>query len=464
MTIFFKKTASWIVVIFLLSSFFRLSNLDLIEFKSDEALVVYQTTQFFQQPYLPQRGIISGTGVYNFPLFNYLVIILGIWSLDPRFLSGMIALINSLLIVAFFLLVKKYYGQLTAIFASILLASSPWAVLFSRKIWVQDLIFLFLLPYLYLFHELILKKNNKVILPLFVLLMLLIQLHGSGFFLFAVTVFILLILRIKINIKNAALGLLIGLIPSIPYIFFQITSFPSCPDCEAMIKYQQSFRAFDFNNLLRPFQIISGLGYHFTLGKSYGDFITMYPIVNILKYIFASGFLFILLGILFIIFKRKYLFILIYFVSVPFLYLITKTPAYMHYFVIIIPVSVLLFAISISSLLSLLQNKFFKMFIVTYFLLFIVANIIFTNSFYTFVKIKKHIEGDYGPMYFFTKSFIEVETNDYIYLPYINELKSYAYIYAQSKDFHIKMGEFFLDKKDKELAQKEFRKSSLNQN
>src|SRR3990167_8440726 len=210
MMVFFKNPIVWVVIFFLLSSIFRLSNLDLIEFKSDEATTVYQTVQFLDPPYLIQRGLISGTGVYNSPLFNYLIIPLSLWSRDPQVLSGVIALINSLSVAAFFLLVKRYYGQLTAIFASLLLVFSPWGVIFSRKIWAQDLISLFLIPFFWLSHELILRKNTKVVLPLFALLVLLIQLHGSGLFLFTVTILILLILRIRVSFKSVILGILIG--------------------------------------------------------------------------------------------------------------------------------------------------------------------------------------------------------------------------------------------------------------
>lgn len=444
---FFKKPIVWVAIIFLLSSIFRLFNLDLMEFKSDEATTIYQTVQFFDRPHLIQRGLISGTGVHNFPLFSYLMIGFATLSQDPQILSWIIALINSLLVSAFFLLVKKYYSFLTAFFAASLLTLSPWGVIFSRKIWAQDLIFLFLIPFFWLLHELILRKNAKVILPLFLLLTLLVQLHGSGLFLLAVTILTLLILRVKVNFKSAVLGILIGLIPTIPYIFFQINSYPQCPDCEAFLKYQQSFRTFDFYNFFRPFQIISGLGYHFVLGKSYADFIVTHPLVNLLKYIFASGFLVILTGILLVIIKKRgYLYLVIYFVAIPFLYFITQTQAFMHYFVIIIPVSILLFAITLNIAYSFLRSKFLKISIIAYFLIFLSSNITFLIFFYNFLANKKQIEGDYGPIYSLTKSFIEKETSDYKDLSYYRQLKSYAYIYAQSKDFHTKLGEFLLDK------------------
>lgn len=408
---FFKNTIVWAIIIFLLSSIFRIFFLDLIEFKSDEATTVFQTVQFFDHPFLIQRGLISGTGAYNFPLFNYLIILLSLWSRDPQVLSGIIALINSLSVSVFFLLVKKYYGQLTAIFTSLLLAFSPWGVLFSRKIWAQDLIFLLLIPFFWLLHELILKKNTKVVLPLFMLLALLTQLHGSGLFLSVITVLIFLVFRVRVNLKKAGLGILIGLIPAIPYIIFQISSYPPCPDCEAFLKYQQSFRTFDFYNLLRPFQVISGLGYHFVLGKTYADFTANYPLVNLLKYVFASGILIIITGILFtIIKKQRYLFLVIYFVTIPLLYLITKTPAYMHYFVPIIPVSVLLFGIAFSTAYASVDSKFVKTMIIAFFLLFLFSNITFLTLFYRFLGTKKYIEGDYGPIYSITKSLIEKES------------------------------------------------------
>lgn len=459
MMVFFKKNLLWLIIIFLLSSIFRVFFLNLIEFKSDEATTVYQTVQFFDNPYLIQRGLISGTGVYNFPLFNYVMILLALWSRDPLVLSGMTALINSFLIGLFYLIIKKYYGQMTAIFASLLLAFSPWGVLFSRKIWAQDLINLLFIPFLYFLHELILKKNVKVLVPLVILLMLLIQLHGSGFFLAAATVLVLVISKISLDLKKVLAGVLIGLMPTIPYILFQINSNPPCPDCQAFLRYQQSFRIFDFANFLRPFQIISGLGYHFILGRDYADFIRVFPIINYLKYIFASSFIPILIGLALIVFQKpKYLLLVIYFITIPLLYIITKTSAYMHYFVIIIPVSILLFAISVNTFYSWIRNKFFKILVVAYFLLFVFSNIVFLALFYRFIDMKKQLAGDYGPIYAVTKSYIDMQTRDYQSLAYYQQLRSFASIFAQSPNMHSKMGEFFLEKGDVDLAVKEFNK------
>ncbi len=408
-----KKSFFWITCSLLGAAFFRILFLDLIEFKLDEATTVYQTVQFFINPYIIQRGLISGIGVHNFPLFNYLVVLLAIFSRDPQFISFLIALINTILVPIFYIFIKRYYDPVTAIFASFLLAFSPWAIIFSRKIWAQDLILLLFLPFFALLHEIILKKKTKFTTPLFILLVLLIQLHASGLFLILSTIFIFIILRIKINLWQAMIGILIGLIPAIPYVIFQLTANPVCPDCDAFFKYQQTIRSFDIYAFIRPFQLMNGQGYHFILGNNYDDFISFFPFLNTLKHLFLSSFIIPLVGVFFIITKkREYLFLVLYVTFIPLLYFVTRTTPYMHYFVILIPIVVTIYAISFSGCYYLAKTKLLKTIVSIIFSCFIISNIIFLYYFYQFLSLSKVIDGDYGPIFSYTKGL----TRDQIYL------------------------------------------------
>lgn len=454
----------WIITIFLTASMFRLFSLDLVEFKSDEAITVYQTAYFYNDPFLIERGLISGIGVYNFPIFNYLMIVLSIFSRNPQFLSFLIAMINTILVVIFYLIIKRYYNQQIAIFSSLLLAFSPWAIIFSRKIWAQDLIFLFLIPLIGLMHELIFNKSKNRIVSflIFLLLLLLVQLHGSGFFFFVTTLIILLIYRVKLNYKAAVFGVLVGFIPIIPYVLFQISANPACPDCESFIKYQNSIRNFDFYNFLRPLQIMGGLGYHFVLGNDYSSFINMFPLIDKLKYVFLAEVIIPVLGIYYILTKKRtYIFIPLYIIIMPVLYFLTRTNPYMHYFVILLPFLALLYGISYSFLFNLSQNIIIKTLIIILFLVTLVANIIFLLSFNNFLSIKKDIDGDYGQIYSQTEIFLNNELKDYEKLKYFDQLQSYAYIYAQTKDFHSKLRDFFLYKAENDLADLELRKALI---
>lgn len=452
-----KNNIFWLFMILFGAAFFRIFFLDLIEFKLDEALTVFQTVQFYSNPYLIQRGLISGIGVYNFPLFNYLIIILSVFSRDPQFLSFFIALINTILVPIFYLIIRKYYDQITSIFAGFLLAFSPWAIIFSRKIWAQDLILLLLIPLFGLLHELIIRKKTNFTLPIFIILTLLTQLHASGLFLSVASVLIFILLRVKINIQKAILGVVIGIILMIPYFAFQLSSNPICSDCEAFFKYQNMPRTYDVYDLIRPFQLMNGQGYHFILGNSYDDFASFFPFLNTLKYFFLLSFLIPLAGIFFILTKkRNYLFIILYLTIIPLLYFVTRTISYMHYFVILIPFVVILYALSFSSLYDLTKKTFFKTIICLIFAIFILANIIFLYSFNQYLSSAKVIKGDYGPIYALTKQVVNNEIGKYNSLSYYNELKSYTYVAIWFKDFHTKLGEFFLSKGDQSRAAFEF--------
>src|SRR3990167_3896568 len=122
-----------VILILSLSLLFRIANLDLIEFKADEGINLFLSSRpIFGHGFAP-GGTVSSLGITNFPLVNYLLFPLVLTSLDPGIISFFIALINSLAIVAFFVIVRRYYNEVIAFSSSALIAISPWAILFSRK-------------------------------------------------------------------------------------------------------------------------------------------------------------------------------------------------------------------------------------------------------------------------------------------------------------------------------------------
>ena len=67
---------------------------------------------------------------------------------EPVWITGFIALINTLAVAGCYLLTSRWFGLGPAIVASMLFALNPWAVIFSRKIWHANFTALFL-PLLY---------------------------------------------------------------------------------------------------------------------------------------------------------------------------------------------------------------------------------------------------------------------------------------------------------------------------
>lgn len=454
-----------IAFIFLSAVFLRISFLDLIEFKYDEAFTVFELNQFFSHPYLMQVGPPQSTGVYNPPLFNYFMIAISLFSRHPQYLSLLIALINSIFIVIFYHFVKKFYNPSFAVFSSLLLAFSPWSIIFSRKIWVPDLIQPLIIIFLYFFY-LIYKENRKgVVIPMFSILALLPQLHASGLFFLISTMIILKISKIKVDLKKAVLGFGLGVIPAIPYFFRQLTSSPFCIDCQAFLNYQKTSRSFDLENFIRPFHLLGGLNFQVLLGEDFYLFWDLLPGNNFIYALFVVQILLLFLGIVFIIFyQKKELFLIYYLIFLPLFYFLTKTPSYMHYFMVINPIVILLTAFGLTYLKKINQTFIFQRVIWLFFVLIIGGNIFFQLQLYNFISTKENISGDFGPIFPLTEKFVNEKINNYLLFSDYEQLRSYAFMFAQSPYFHFKIAEYFIKTNKPLLAIDEFKKDlSLNE-
>ncbi len=457
---FFKNSYSfWFILIFFFASSFRLFFLNLVEFKFDEAFTVFELSNFFSNPYLMQQGPIQSTGVYNFPFYNYLMIILSLPSRNPLFLSFIIALINSFSIAVFYLVVRRFYGNFVAIISSIIIAFSPWSILLSRKIWIPDLILPFIVLSFYFFHKLLIKNNEKSTFLLFFFLSLLFQLHATGIFFTIAFVLILFLLKKKFSFKYSLLGFGTGFIFGIPYFIKQVFSNPFCIDCISFFNYQKTLRPFDIYNFLRPFQLIGGLNFNSIMGSDYNVFINSSFFMSFINYIFITEALFIFLGIYYILrFKTKYFYLILILFFIPFFYFISRTPSYTQYFASIIPISALIFAFSFKYLFS-FKNNFLKTLTIIIFIIFILSNVFFELSFYNFLGKKEIINGDYGPIFSKTEKLVATSIQPYVFSPYYSELKSYIYMFADKKIIHGRIGYFLMQKGDVNYAVNEFDKS-----
>lgn len=442
----------------------RLLFMDLIEFKYDEALSAFQTYLFYQQPSLPQIGMLASTGMYNFPLLNYILIFIGLFSRNPIYLTFVIALINVFAIVLFYRFNKKIFGSSIAFISAITLAVSPWAIIFSRKIWAQDLILIFAILFYYLFFTLIQAKRTTHFVLLSFLLFILIQLHGSGIFLALTVSGILFYFKIKINIKKIILGLILALIFALPYIFFEASSTPFCRDCVALFEYQKLSRPFDFDNFLRPFQILNGSYFQFILGSSYNEFVNFNPFILPVTYVFIIESLGIFVGVIYFCVKKKkdYLLLPLIIFTISFLYFASRTPAYIHYFVIILPVVATLYALTFYAFYQLKKNPVYKAGIIFLFLLFFIAKCFFVLQFFQFISQKQNIAGDYGPVYKYTANIVNQNLQQYELLPQYEEIKLYSLIFINTSVFHQKLADYFIDRKYLQFAISEYQKALVD--
>lgn len=453
------STVFWIIFLFAVSAIFRMFFLDLIEFKQEEAFTVYELEKFYSHPYLMQVGPISSTKVYNPPLYNYLMIGLSFFSRNPQFLSLMIAFINTLCVPLFYLLVKKYYSNRTALLASFLMALSPMSILYSRKIWNTNLLMPFCLAYFYFLMQVVTKKDKKSYLGLFLTLALASQIHLSGLFLTIATILSLIFLKIKINFKYALIGLILGLIPALPYFYRQFSSNPICIDCQTLIKYQSSNLNFDFGNVLRPFQVANGVYFFDALGQDYNLFLEKFPLIKIINFIFYLEYAIPIFGIYLLIrYKSRHTYLLLILGLVILQLILIRTTSVIYHTRIISPLIILIYALSLESI-----QKFFKSkkIMLGIFLIFLASNTIFEVSFYKFISDKKIIRGDYGQIFAVTKTFAQNQTKPYKNLPNYQQIKTYAYVFSQFPRFNYQLAVYFAQNNHPKEAILEFKKAIL---
>lgn len=405
-----KKTIILLAVIIAVSSIFRLTNLDIIEFKTDEAINLLLAAQpRFGNP-LPPGGTVSSVGILNPPLFTYLLSPLTFFTLDPRIISFVIAFINVLAIAAFFLLFRKYYGLLTAFISTIFMALSPWMILFSRKIWTQDLILPFTLPFFFSLHKIVIEKKLKYWTILTSSAFFLIQLHQASLLFIGPIFIFLLYKKVTINYKYAGIGILIGLLPFIPYISYQIQN--GCLDCRSFMEKRQKLEPM-YSQLIfmRPLQIIGQGNFQHVLGKDMLTFKNSYPLIYWLKSFFYLEYILLPIGIMIFIKKYKELRFLAYgTLLLPFIYFLLKIDPFIHYFIIASPLLFLFFGTVFSHFLS-IQNRLVKTGTITILLFLFLNTILFNIAFFSLLIKQRELDGDYGKS--FAKSQPTVQTSLY---------------------------------------------------
>jgi hypothetical protein len=123
----------------------RLWRLDLVEFKADEASALRITEDMLRLGHFPETGMLSSQGILQAPHLMYLLAPMVAITRDPALVSGAIAVLNIGAVLGAAWLAWRWFGGLAAVVTTLLYATNPWAVFWSRKIWAPDFLPLFAL-------------------------------------------------------------------------------------------------------------------------------------------------------------------------------------------------------------------------------------------------------------------------------------------------------------------------------
>ncbi|MBM3859908.1 MAG: hypothetical protein FJ395_09695 [Verrucomicrobia bacterium] len=220
---FLAGKLGWVALaaVLALGAWLRFQRLDLLEFKGDEAYATHIVQRVLHGGGWPEVGLLSSVKVMNPPLFLYLLVPLFMIHSSPVFVCCAIALLNLVAVAIAWHVGRKYYGTIAGLVAALLFAVSPWAVLYSRKIWAQDFVPLLVAGTLWALHALAFGKKPRAVFWVVLLPLLVIEVHFAGLALTAAVIGLLAWLRPKMDWRWAAAGALIAGALLIPYLRYQ---------------------------------------------------------------------------------------------------------------------------------------------------------------------------------------------------------------------------------------------------
>ena len=290
----------YIILFFILFGIgLRLIWVNDMEWKWDERLMYIAAVKIANTGELPATGMKSGGGIENPGLSMWVFGLIAKFTNSPVTMVRIIIVTNILAIIGFLLLaLKKFkgYDREIWLWGIALAAVNPMAVLFSRKLWAQDLLPL-LTFLLILGHQFRNRSIGAFLWGLFGAL--LGQVHMSGFFMS----FGLLIFTIWYDFKNSLnfkwkwwiAGSIIGAMGLIPWLNYV---FNNAGESKLSLLH-----IFQFNFYLYWFIDPLGLNLTYSLRDSVFDFFK-FPWINGVNTYLTAGLHILLIMISFFIIKE----------------------------------------------------------------------------------------------------------------------------------------------------------------
>ncbi len=364
-----KRAGAWqLLLILLLAAAMRFGYGDLVEYYHDDAMLATLALEAADGLRLPLTGILSSTGIPNSPVSVYLLTIPFAIKADPRFAIHFVMLFNVFGVGLLWLMARMFAQPRVAFVAGLVYAINPWAALYSRKLWAQEmhtpLILLGLLLLLYGFWQRqapgtpprrkFLAQALTVPLLLFA-----IQFHFAAWSLLPVVLLALWVGRRRLSAPAAALAALLSILVLLPYAKGLAETLDRDPSrlSDAIGRSTASGIEIDLAPLSHAIMLVSGTGLETWLAPDQTEQLaSRYPSFWQLNFLLAIAAIAGLLACN----KRsqKMAFFLSIWAFAPVLLLIPGwTPAYAHYLIPSLPALALMTAYGVDSLLQRLDAK-----------------------------------------------------------------------------------------------------------
>lgn len=127
-----------LLLILAAAALLRLGDPGVVEFRHDEAMLSLLAQDMADGTTFPVTGIPSSVGIPNPPASVYVLALPYALGADPQAATLFVAALNVVGVGLLWFIAYRYFGRTAALAAGLAYALSPWAALYSRKIWAQD--------------------------------------------------------------------------------------------------------------------------------------------------------------------------------------------------------------------------------------------------------------------------------------------------------------------------------------
>lgn len=341
----------WVLGIVGLGLLLRLGFPTLAEFKRDEATVIRRASAIAYAGDWPALGVGASVGVANPPFFLYLAALpLRLWP-DPVAVVLEVGFLNGLAVLACYRVGRAYFGPKVGLIAAFLFAVCPWAVLYGRKIWSQNLP-LVTLGFMAALLAAFVRGRRWALVGAFVGLAVLIGLHLGGLAFVPILGLCLLLYPQQVGWKPLLIGgTLLGLAFA-PYVLYD--ALHGWSNARGFLHYGSGGGRWSWDALRYAFMLTGSAGIEGMAGALWPQFRAGLPDLGWLN----GGLQGLLaLALCYAVYqavrgpqeRRRSLLLLLFWFAVPiFLQSRPATPTQPHYFILLYPVQFLLIAVLVA--------------------------------------------------------------------------------------------------------------------
>lgn len=212
-----RRDLLWLAAILVVAAALRLGRPDVLPFMYDQADLAQLALDLVTGRTVPLLGPQSGQGLPHSPMSAYLLAPVFLLTHNAQVVTLSIGLWNVVGVGLLWLLAARYVDRRVAIVAGFVYAASPFAVQYSRSIWVPTahtpVILLALLLILYGFHE---GKRWAQAASIPVLLIG-VQVHYAAWTLLPLAAWLIWLGRANLAWRRVAVGLALGVVVLLPF-------------------------------------------------------------------------------------------------------------------------------------------------------------------------------------------------------------------------------------------------------